>query len=48
MGVIDVEKPDFIYSLHNAGFGGVYFYINREALELYPRFLGLLKGKNFH
>jgi hypothetical protein len=24
-------RPDFIYSLHNSGFGGAYFYVSEEA-----------------
>lgn len=36
MKVIDDTRPDFIYSLHNAGFGGVYYYISREMPLLYP------------
>ena len=30
MSLIEKIKPDFIYSLHNAGFGGVFWYISRE------------------
>ena len=36
MEVISSENPVFIYSLHNAGFGGVYYYISEEAPLLYP------------
>ena len=36
MNIIEQEKPIFIYSLHNAGFGGVYYYITEEAHLLYP------------
>ena len=36
MKIIENEKPDFIYSLHNAGFGGVYYYISQKAPLLYP------------
>lgn len=36
MGLIEAHRPDFIYSLHNAGFGGVYYYISEEAPLLYP------------
>lgn len=36
MRIIEKNKPDFIYSLHNAGFGGVYYYISEEAPLLYP------------
>ncbi len=35
MKLIDDIKPKFIYSLHNAGFGGVYWYISREIPEIY-------------
>ena len=35
MGLIDDIKPKFIYSLHNAGFGGVYWYISKETKEIY-------------
>jgi hypothetical protein len=38
MNIIERNKPDFIYSLHNAGFGGVYYYISQEAPLLYPIF----------
>ncbi len=33
MKLIEELRPDFLYSLHNAGFGGVYAYITREAPE---------------
>lgn len=35
MNLIDDIRPKFIYSLHNAGFGGVYWYITRETPEIY-------------
>ena len=35
MKLIDEVKPAFIYSLHNAGFGGVYWYISNPLPELY-------------
>jgi Zinc carboxypeptidase len=38
MRVIDEIKPQFMYSLHNAGFGGVYYYVTRECAPLYPAF----------
>lgn len=38
MKIISEAKPIFIYSLHNAGFGGVYYYISEEAPILYPTF----------
>jgi hypothetical protein len=38
MRVIDEVKPRFLYSLHNAGFGGVYYYVTRECQPLYDLF----------
>lgn len=35
MNLIDKIKPEFIYSLHNAGFGGAYWYITHETREIY-------------
>lgn len=37
MALIDEVKPTFIYSLHNAGFGGVYWYMSGQLPELYDR-----------
>jgi hypothetical protein len=47
MDLVDEYRPDFIYSLHNSGFGGVYYYVSARApllypiLQLYPRSLGI-------
>jgi len=38
MNIIEKTHPSFIYSLHNAGFGGVYYYISEDAPLLYPIF----------
>lgn len=38
MRVIDETKPKLLYSLHNAGFGGVYYYVSRECPALYETF----------
>lgn len=35
MSLIERTRPKFIYSLHNAGFGGVYWYITEETKEIY-------------
>ncbi|MDI3341658.1 MAG: M14 family zinc carboxypeptidase [Sphaerobacter sp.] len=35
MRVIDELQPELMVSLHNAGFGGVYYYISRAAEPLY-------------
>ncbi|PUA31372.1 MAG: hypothetical protein B7O98_09430 [Zestosphaera tikiterensis] len=38
MRLIYKYRPIFIYSLHNAGFGGVYYYISQDIPLLYPIF----------
>lgn len=43
MKLIEQHPPDFIYSLHNAGFGGVYLYISHDLQTLYPPFYELVK-----
>lgn len=35
MRLIDEVKPELMVSLHNAGFGGVYYYLSREAEPVY-------------
>lgn len=37
MALIDEIHPHFIYSLHNAGFGGVYWYMTSPLPELYDK-----------
>jgi hypothetical protein len=38
MRVIDEVQPTLLYSLHNAGFGGVYYYVSRQCEPLYSTF----------
>lgn len=38
MDVINREKPVFMYSLHNAGFGGAYYYVSKPCEPLYERY----------
>ena len=38
MRVIDETQPALLYSLHNAGFGGVYYYLSGECPPLYDTF----------
>lgn len=35
MNVIEQVKPEFMYSLHNAGFGGAYWYISHPYADIY-------------
>ncbi len=37
MSVMETHRPTFLYSLHNAGFCGVYFYVSRPLPGLFPR-----------
>jgi hypothetical protein len=39
MKIIDETAPEFMYSLHNAGFGGAYWYITHDIPELYEGLL---------
>jgi len=45
MRLIDEHRPDFMYSLHNAGFCGVYWYLGKEAPSLYPGLHKLVRGQ---
>ncbi|HEY8542970.1 MAG TPA: M14 family zinc carboxypeptidase [Pseudothermotoga sp.] len=38
MKIMEEKKPVFMYSLHNAGFGGVYYYISDDSPKLYEDF----------
>ena len=46
MALIERVRPEFIFSLHNSGFGGVYFYITEEAPSLYDPFHRLVESQN--
>ena len=51
MYAIRLVQPDFVYGLHNSGFGGMYYYISQPfydifpELELLPSSLGLFLAK---
>lgn len=45
MTLIEQVRPDFMYSLHNAGFGGVYFYLSHPAPPLYEAFHELVASQ---
>ncbi len=42
MNLMDRYPPDFIFSLHNAGFGGVYLYLSQDLPDLYAPFYELV------
>lgn len=41
MKIMEDVKPQFMYSLHNSGFGGVYFYVSSRCKPLYAKFHNL-------
>lgn len=43
MRIMEDAKPQFMYSLHNSGFGGVYFYVSSRCKPLYVKFQNLAK-----
>jgi hypothetical protein len=45
MGLIEEVRPDFMYSLHNSDFGGIYFYIWDPAPPLYEPFHKLVESQ---
>lgn len=46
MNIIEQVKPDFIYSLHNSGFGGVYAYLTHDIPAFYEDFYRLVESQN--
>jgi len=46
MHLIQKLKPKFMYSLHNSGFGGVYFYISYGIGNLYDNFVNFVKKEH--
>jgi hypothetical protein len=45
MALIEQVRPHFICSLHNSGFGGVYFYISEDASSLREPFYRVVEGQ---
>ena len=43
MKIIDQIKPDFTFSLHNAGFCGVYWYLSHNIKEIFPELVKLVE-----
>lgn len=41
MKIMEEEQPQFMYSLHNSGFGGVYFYVSSPCESLYRKLQNL-------
>ena len=45
MRVMERVRPEFFYSLHNAGFCGVYFYVSAQRPALFEAFHALVAGQ---
>ena len=43
MRIIDETKPSFMFSLHNAGFCGVYYYLSHDIKDMFPGLVNLVK-----
>ncbi len=43
MQIIDKTKPDFMFSLHNAGFCGVYYYLSHGIEQMFPGLVDLVR-----
>ena len=41
MRAFDVAAPRLVYGLHNAGFGGVYYYVSHDLRDVYDEFYRL-------
>jgi hypothetical protein len=37
MYAIRLIQPDFVYGLHNSGFGGMYYYISQPFFDIFPQ-----------
>jgi hypothetical protein len=46
MKIVDDARPSFMYSLHNSGFGGVYFYVSEPCRPLYPKLQNLARKEH--
>ncbi len=46
MKLIDQIQPQFMYSLHNAGFGGTYWYLTREIPSLWDKLYKATEKQN--
>jgi hypothetical protein len=45
MSLIEQVRPDFMYSLHNSDFGGVYYFLWEAAPPLYDQFQKLVESQ---
>lgn len=45
MNAFETAKPSLVYSLHNAGFGGVYYYLSHDLGDIYGAFADIPKKR---
>lgn len=48
MKVIEEVRPKFYYSLHSAGFGGVYWLMNKDLKNAYPHLWNAVEERDLH
>jgi hypothetical protein len=46
MRIIEQHPINFLFSLHNSGFGGAYYYWSDDVPELYPRLYDFIAAQN--
>ncbi len=46
MHLMEEVKPDFVYSLHNSAFGGVYFYVSDPCARMYQTLHDLVRHQD--
>lgn len=46
MKIIDEAKPVFMYSLHNSGFGGTYWYLTKDLSPIWEKLYAASKKQN--
>lgn len=46
MKLMEEIKPDFVYTLHNASFGGVYYYVSHNKKEILDKLPGAAHRQN--
>lgn len=45
MNAFEVAQPNMVYSLHNAGFGGVYYYLSHDLKDIYDTFYKIPRAR---
>lgn len=48
MKALEQVRPHFVYSLHNAGFGGVYYYISHEVPDSYEQLHAIPRSRGLY